>query len=102
MKLYTDIIDKLNLNYFWDVDFSRYNGHPRERLIIERVFNLGSVEEINLVIDFYGRQRVIDVLLQVNYIDPKTLNFIAKLFRIPEKKFRCHKQKLLKNQHWNS
>lgn len=72
------------------------------RLVIERIFNLGTVDEINRVVEYYGKVRVIEVLTNLNYIDPKTFNYIKKVFQIPAKKFRCHTTKRLKNQHWSS
>lgn len=98
----THIIEKLNPQFFWDVDISQLSKELASRLIIERIFNLGNLKEINLVIEFCGRDHVVDVLMNLNYIDPKTLNFMMKFFNVPDKKFKCHTQKQLKNQHWNS
>ena len=102
MKLKNNIIEQLNPQYFWDVDIDKLHSEKASRLIIERIFSLGNLQEINLVIEFYGNNHVVEVLLNLNYIEPKTLNFISKLFRLPESKFKCHTQKQLKTQHWSS
>jgi hypothetical protein len=94
------LISSLKPHYFWDVDLSRLSEISASRLIIERVFSMGEVYEMNLVIRFYGREKVIDVLCSLSYIDPKTLNFITKLFNKHPKKFRCYQ--LSRSQHWNS
>jgi hypothetical protein len=93
-------IPKLNPRYFWDVDLSVLDEKKSSRLIIERVFSLGEVDEINLVIRYYGEKKVLEVLSDLSYIDPKTLNFISKFFNKPIKKFRCHVRKQSKPQHW--
>ncbi|MCX6278733.1 MAG: hypothetical protein NT004_11620 [Bacteroidetes bacterium] len=102
MNSFQGIIARLKPQYFWDVDISKIDDQLSARLIIERIFNLGNIDEINLIIEFYGRDRVVEVLMNLNYLDPKTFNFIWKFFKIPAKKFRCYTTKRLKNQHWNS
>jgi len=101
MSLKTSIISVLKPQYFWDVDFLTLNETSSSRLIIERVFTLGEVHEMNQVIGYYGRKKVFNVLSNLRYIDPKTLNFIAKLFNKPVKTFKCYKLQQSNPQHWN-
>jgi hypothetical protein len=102
------MIEKLNISkdlkpqYFWDVDFKKLNVSRSKRLIIERVFVLGTAKEINLIINYYGAREVVDVLKSLNYIDPKTLNFVSKLFNISIQSFKCYTRKQLTQQHWSS
>ncbi len=96
------ILSKLKPQYFWDVDISRLHVSSGNRLIIERVFTLGDLDDMNLVIHFYGKDQVVKILSNLPYIDPKSLNFIAKLFNKPIEEFRCHQQKQSKPQHWSS
>jgi hypothetical protein len=92
----------LNPQYFWDIDLSRLNETSASRLIIERIFSLGDIPEINQVINFYGKEKVVDVLCHLTYIDPKTFNFITKLFNKPGEEFRCYQLKQSKPQYWSS
>jgi hypothetical protein len=96
------IITRLNPRYFWDVDLSELDEISSCRLIIERVFTLGEVNEMNLVISFYSREKVLDILCSLPYLDPKTLNFVSKLFHKSVKSFRCYQLKQSKPQFWNS
>ena len=96
-----DLIQQLNKNYFWDVDISLLAQEKSKRLIVERTFNLGTLKEIKLIIDFYGSESVASILCKLNYIDPKTLNFISLLFQIPKTKFKCYTRAQSPNQHWN-
>jgi hypothetical protein len=96
------IISKINPQYFWDVDLIKLDEISSCRLIIERVFTLGEVNEMNLLISFYGQEKVIDVLSNLSYLDPKTLNFVSRLFHKPLKTFNCYRLKQSKAQHWNS
>jgi hypothetical protein len=96
------IISKINPQYFWDVDLSGLDENSSCRLIIERVFTLGEINEMNLLISFYGREKVVDVICNLPYLDPKTLNFVSKLFHKSVKSFRCYQLKQSRPQHWNS
>ena len=96
-----NIISQLKNNYFWDVDINRLDQESDKRLIIERVFSLGSLKEINLIMEHYGRKIVLEVLYNINYLDPKTFNFITKLFKVPKKNFKCYTRKQLKPIHWS-
>jgi hypothetical protein len=102
------MMGKLNISkdlkprYFWDVDINRLDVDRSKRLIIERVFVLGTAKEIMLVIQYYGTKEVVDVLKSLNYIDPKTLNFASKLFNISLQSFKCYTRKQLNPQHWSS
>lgn len=95
------LIEQLNKAYFWDVDIAKMDEEKSKRLIIERVMNYGNLSEIRLVKSFYGLKEVKSTLCQLNYIDPKTLNFISLLFDVPKTKFKCYTKKQLAHQPWN-
>lgn len=88
--------------YFWDVDISDNGNHISRRLIIERIFSFGTLTEIMSLIDYYGKKETLEELCKLNYLDPKTLNFISKIFNKPKKSFKCYLRKQLMIQHWNS
>jgi len=102
VKSSNTLLSGLNPQYFWDVDLSGLDEVSSCRLVIERVFSLGDIHEVNLVVDYYGKHKVIEVLCNLSYIDPKTFNFIVKLFTLPPEKFKCHQKQQSKPQHWNS
>jgi hypothetical protein len=97
-----DILKLLNPQYFWDVDLSKLNADKSARLIIDRVFCMGKASEIRLVIEYYGSVNVVEILKSLNYLDPKTLNFVSKLFNVSLRNFKCYRRKQLIPQHWNS
>ncbi len=102
MKEKLNIASDLNPGYFWDVDISLMDADRSERLIIERVFTLGTAKEIILVINYFGTKEVGDVLRNLNYIDPKTLNFASWFLKIPLTKFRCYSRQPSNQPLWNS
>ncbi|PKP46265.1 MAG: hypothetical protein CVT94_15315 [Bacteroidetes bacterium HGW-Bacteroidetes-11] len=95
------LFEQLNKAYFWDVDILKMDEEKSKRLVIERVMNYGNLHEIMLVKKYYGIKEVKSILCKLNYIDPKTLNFVSLLFHVPKKKFRCYTRKHLTSQPWN-
>lgn len=87
---------------FWDIDYMRLDWEKNSRLIIERIFSGGTLDEMKLLKKVYGDEKIIHVLTGLNYLDAKTLNFVAILFKIPKREFRCYTKKQLQPQHWNS
>lgn len=97
----TSFLNNINPTYFWDIDISTLDEIKSKRLIIERVANLGNLDEIKLVFIHYGEMELIRTICKLNYLDPKTLNFFSLLFNIPKSNFKCFTRKQLKAQHWN-
>ena len=97
-----NIVNDLSPQYFWDTDVKKLDASHSRRLVIERVFSLGTIEEIRRVTDYYGEPVVVEVLTSLNYLDPKSINFAALWFNIPLSSFKCYKRKRSNPPRWNS
>ncbi len=97
----TTFLHNVNAAYFWDIDVSTLDEIKSKRLIIERVVNLGNLDEIKLVVNYYGKKELINTICKLNYLDSKTLNFLSLIFNVPKSNFKCFTRKQLKPQHWN-
>jgi len=95
------LTDQLKKTYFWDTDIRHLDAWKSKRLIIERIINFGDLREIQLIKEFYGIKEIKSILCNLNYMDPKTLNFASILFQIPKTKFKCYTRNQLTSQHWN-
>jgi hypothetical protein len=95
-----NISEVLKQSYFWDIDITSAKTVSK-RLVIERIFNFGTIAEMAFVIRYYGRNEVEKILLNLNFIDPKTLNFVSKFFNRPKREFKCYRRKQLTVQHWD-
>lgn len=102
MRQPLDIKKEFKRQYFWDVDISNLNLEASRRLLIERVFTLGNVKEMRKLIAYYGSDEVVEELREINYLDPKTLNFVSKLFNRPKREFKCYTRNRSNPQHWSS
>ena len=94
------ILEQINKTYFWDINLKDLDETKSKRLIIERVMNFGTLREIKLIKMYYGKKEVIKNLCNLNYLDPKTLNFLSLLFNIPKSDFKCYTRTQLNHQHW--
>lgn len=77
---------------FWDVDPARFDEQKNRRLIIERVFSLGNIEELKVIFKFYGREIIKKEIVRAGKLDPKTLHFASEILSIPKEDFRCYRR----------
>jgi len=94
------LIHQLNPVYFWDLDYEKLDPINSRRIIIERVFTLGNLNEVKLLTRFYGKEAIIKTLCGLTYIDPKTLNFFSVVLGVPKKNFKCYTQRQLTGKRW--
>jgi len=81
-------LEHINKAYFWDINPVNLDEVKSKGIIIKRVMNYGNLQEIQLVKEFYGVNEITTTLCNLNYIEPKTLNFVSLLFHIPKTKFK--------------
>ncbi len=89
--------DKLSLALFWDVPRDRENIsriiEQNPEWLIERVFEIGTMEEIRMVIDWYGADKVKEVLCQAESLSKICVAFAASLFDLKKDAFKCYRYK---------
>ena len=87
---------KLNIRreLFWDVDPDRLNEVTSRKLIIERVFCFGTIDELVDLISYYGLQTIRNEIKQAGSLDKKTLDFASTLLEIPKHRFKCYRKDL--------
>ncbi len=91
----------ISKNLFWDVDTSKIDDIQNKRLIIERVFTMGDLQDVVAVIQFYGLKTVKHELMNAGYLDNKTLSWVSTFFNIPKSKFKCFIKKQSTQIHWS-
>jgi hypothetical protein len=96
-KLYIEISGKgkkvrLRKSLFWDVPANSLDLDRNKRLILERVFTRGNIEEFRLVNLNYSRKEIRETVKQIGHLDNKTLHFISKTYQIKPDDFKCYKK----------
>lgn len=84
---------------FWDIKSPDENKN--QRLIIERVSSLGNLDEFIEIINFYGKENVINELKKIGFLDPKTFQFVVSFFKIAKNQMKCYIKKQSPAQHWH-
>jgi len=80
-------IIKDNRQYFWDkgpLDLSR-----DKYIIIERILEFGTEDEVEIILDYYGRGSVEDVVRESRGLSPRTVNYFVFLFGLSRGETRC-------------
>jgi hypothetical protein len=79
---------------FWDVPAGTLDLDKNRRLILERVFSRGNIEEFQSVNQYYTRDEIRESIKNIGYLDDKTLHFISKIYQIKSTEFKCYKKNL--------
>ena len=79
---------------FWDVPASALDLDKNRRLILERVFSRGNIEEFQSVNQYYTRDEIRESVKKIGNLDNKTLHFISKTYQIKPVEFKCYKKNL--------
>ncbi|MCF6367011.1 MAG: hypothetical protein L3J35_12520 [Bacteroidales bacterium] len=86
---------------FWDININTFDENKNKRLIIERVFTLGDIAHVKELIKYYGIEIIKQEIVNVGFLDKKTLSWLSLFLEIPKNKFKCY-TKIQSNQiHWN-
>ena len=80
----------LDSGLFWDADIMSVDWEKNARWVIARVLSHGNQSDFKEVVKYYGLERMKQEMLQVRYLDKKTLSFVSVLFETPKERFRCY------------
>ena len=73
---------QLRKSLFWDVPVESLGLKKNKRLIIERIFTRGNLEEFKQAKNYYNEDEIRETLRRIKNPDKKTANFISKLYQI--------------------
>lgn len=91
----------LSPTLFWDTDASKIGLDTHAKTIVERVVLHGTWKEFKAVLEYYGKDKIKEILVKLRYLDSRTLSFCSVYFDTPITKFRCYTLKQLNPTHWN-
>ena len=78
---------KTKRRYFWDK--GPLSLRRDKYIIIERVLEFGTEEEVEIVLAYYGPESVKEVVRDSRGLSPKTVNYFALLFGLSRGETRC-------------
>lgn len=68
--VYKPDLSKIRPVIFWDTDIKSIDWKKNKPSVIKRIFERGNEQEINEIINFYGKSEVLSVLTSENSISP--------------------------------
>lgn len=89
----SDFVKQLSSSLFWDVDISEIDDEKNKRFIIQRVLERGTHNDWILINKKYTLQGIVQEAMQMRYLEPKALSYIAIMGNVPKEEFRCYKSK---------
>jgi len=92
---------KLSENLFWDVEISDLDYEKYSQHIINRVLLRGNINDWFEIKEFYGLNRIKTDILQMRYLDNRTLSFCSSYFDISKTEFKCYNTPQSIQQLWN-
>ena len=90
-------LKNLSQYLFWDYNTDMLDPNIDKKLILERVFTRGTENDEREVFNYYGKETIKNTVLDIKYIDKKTLNYLSIIFDTAKENFRCYKKSLLEN-----
>ncbi|MEA3417349.1 MAG: hypothetical protein U9R02_14615 [Thermodesulfobacteriota bacterium] len=78
---------KNNRRYFWDK--GPLNPKRDEYIIIERVLEFGTEDEVDVIYNYYGIKAIKSVVKESRELSPRTVNYFTLFFGLSRQETRC-------------
>ncbi len=78
---------------FWDVHFDKLDYQNKADFIIIRVFEYGTLSDLNRTLDFYGVERSKSAILNAKFLKKNAINTASLIFDIPRNSIPCYNTK---------
>ena len=78
---------------FWDMKMENIDFEEAKKYIIGRVLSNGNSDDVMKLFDYYGIDTVKSEIVNVKYLDKKTLNYYSITLNINKDKFRAYHNK---------
>jgi len=79
---------------FWDIDYKKIDYTRGFKFVIQRVFERGNKEQIEEIIRFYGKNRVIEVIQSAHCLFYIAIENATKYLSIDKNSIQCYKNSI--------
>lgn len=69
-----------NQSLFWDVKI--INPDKNARFVIERILSFGDEKDFKWAVNFYGKEKIKEIILKSKVLDQKSLSFWCQHFNV--------------------
>jgi len=85
----------------WDVDHSILDMEKNSDYIVKKVLEYGLIDDWQIILEYYGMERIAEIAKSFRDLDKKALSFISFLSNTPIEEYRCYNYQQSIPQHWN-
>ena len=96
-----EYINMFSAHLFWDVRKEDVDFDEHAQYIIKRVLEYGLLEDWNLIRQYCGLSKIVEVAKELRDLEPRALAYISAVSKTPKEQFRCYIWKQSNIQHWN-
>ena len=90
-------LERLSRYLFWDCNVTMLDPNSDKKMIVERVFTRGTENDEREIFNYYGKETIKKIVLDIHYFDKKTLNYLSIVFNVPKEHFKCYRKSLLES-----
>lgn len=83
------MLEQLSTHLFWDTPAQSIDVERHARWLIQRVLQRGRLSDWQVLLNYYGRERISVEVLKIRTLDQRTLHFLSTGFDLPIAAFRC-------------
>lgn len=76
-------------NIFWDADIEKIDPKKHQNYIIERILEYGNREQVIWMLNFYDKNKIIEILKSSRQLSEKSANFWANYFNLSYEEIKC-------------
>ena len=96
-----ECIQELSDNIFWDVEKGSIDLELNAPYVVQRVLEYGQIGDWNLLLGFYGLDRIVLISKKLRSLEPRALSFISTISGTPIDQFRCYNTRQSLPKHCN-
>lgn len=89
-------------NVFWDANIDKIDPKKHLKYVIERILEYGNQKQVVWMLNFYDRNKIIEILRSSRRLSARSANFWAYYFGVPHKEIKCLNKHFQETQkaHW--
>ncbi len=84
----------------WDVDLKNFDYFKAKHIVVERVVELGTLNDWYAILNMYGEKTVINEIKNIETLPSKDINFVHKFLKVPLEELLSYQNSLSGKKHW--
>lgn len=85
-----EYLSHLSSHLFWDMDIDKVDMDTYPAQIIQRVLEYGNLKDWQLILSYYGLEKIVSICRSLRTLDPKALSFICCISKTFKEQYRCY------------